>query len=74
VVLESSRTVTVVPASLNEDEEEAKVTLLKAYFISLPHDTVLWTSVFIQELFRLRVSFCLQVMAKFSNASASSFA
>jgi hypothetical protein len=54
---------------------EAKVTLPKAYCISLSCDTATWTSIiFKQMLFRLPVSFCLRWMAKSSNVSASSFA
>jgi hypothetical protein len=54
---------------------ESKVTLPKAYCISLPQDTLLWTCiVFTRGLSRLHVSFCLQWMAKVSNMSAPSFA
>jgi hypothetical protein len=41
VVSESFWTVIVVTASVKEDERGAKVTLLKAYCIRLPHDTAL---------------------------------
>jgi hypothetical protein len=41
VLSESSRIVIVVTASVKEDEGEAKVTLLQAYCISLPHETAL---------------------------------
>jgi hypothetical protein len=41
VVSESSRTVITVTASVEEDEREIKVTLPKAYCISLPRDTAL---------------------------------
>jgi hypothetical protein len=42
VVSESSQTVIiVVTASVKDDEREAKVTLPKAYCISLPRDTAL---------------------------------
>jgi hypothetical protein len=51
---------------------EAKVTHPKAYCITLPCDTMLWThTVFTQVLFRLRF---VWLMAKSSNMSALSFA
>jgi hypothetical protein len=54
---------------------EAKVTILQAYCISLPHNTVLWTrTVFTRVLSQLHVSFCLWWKAKLSNVTASSFA
>jgi hypothetical protein len=44
---------------------EAKITLPKDCFISLPCDTVLWTHiVFTRVLLRIRVSFCLRWIAK----------
>jgi hypothetical protein len=72
-IMESSQTVIVVPQW--KMRGEAKVTLLQAYCISLPYDTVLWTcTVFTRVLFRLRVSFWLWWMAKSSTMSAPSFA
>jgi hypothetical protein len=70
VVSEGSPTV-VVTASVKEDEWEAKVTLPKAYCISLPRDTLI---LFTRVLFLLRVSFCLRWMAKSSNVPASNSA
>jgi hypothetical protein len=59
---------------VKEDDGEANVTLLQAYWISLPHDITLWTrTVFTQVHFWLRVSFCLRWMAKSRNVSASNF-
>jgi hypothetical protein len=53
---------------------EAKVTLLKAYCISLPCDTTLWTRiVFTRLLFLLRVLFHLRWMTELNNVSASSY-
>jgi hypothetical protein len=41
VVSESSQTIIVVTALVKEDDGEANVTLLQAYWISLPHDITL---------------------------------
>jgi hypothetical protein len=41
MISESSQTVIAVTASDTEDEREPIVTLPQAYYISVPHDTVL---------------------------------
>jgi hypothetical protein len=71
--MESSQIITVIISSVKEGEKGGQGHT-QTYCISLPHNTMLRTHIFMLILLQLLVLFYLRWKAKSSNVSATSFA